>query len=235
MVYSKEIVIKKKILKEDDILRIAKLIHEQFQPGDYKEEYDILFDDQSRITAINSIDVFKSDEFKRRRSERIWFEYRSKGFENRIEIYLYNSLLSFGDSKVEISSTDKDWYNSVCNEILTIINEVEKQKFSITLGMKYFASAVLGMIEGLLLSYSLNKILGGMFTDSQFALVISAFGMIFMWINVYFFELLEKAYPNIEFAFGPVYLNKSQKIRNSLGIFFPLLIDLVFFGLGFLG
>lgn len=233
--YSKKIVIKRKILKEDDILRIAKLVHEQFQEGDYEEEYNILFDDQSSISSKNSIDVFRTDEFRRRRSERIWLMYRSKGLNNQIEIKLYNSFLTLADSTVEISSRDKEWYHSICNEISTIIDEVEKQKINITLGVKYFSATAIGIIEGLLLSFSLNKVFLGMLTDSQFALVGSMSSVIFLWINLYFLGLIEKAYPNIEFAFGPLYLNKSQKIRNSLGIFVPFLIDLVFFSLGFLG
>ena len=48
--YRKEFIIKKKILREDDILRLANLIHNQFQQGDYNEEYNIIFDDQSSIT-----------------------------------------------------------------------------------------------------------------------------------------------------------------------------------------
>lgn len=233
--YSKKILIKRKILKEDDILRIAKLVHEQYQPDDYQEEYNILFDDQSSITGKNSIDVFKSDEFKRRRSKHIWFTYRSKGIENKIDIQLYNSLLSVADSTVEISSTDKDWYNSICNKIATIIDEIEMQKFNITFGVKYCGSIFLGIIEGLLLFVTLNRIHPDMFTNSESAIVAGLSSAIFIWINSYFWKLIEKAYPNIEFSFGPVYLNKSQKIRNSLGIFIPFLIDLIFFGLGLMG
>lgn len=67
--YRKGFIIKKRILREDDILRMANLIHKQFQQGDYKEEYELLFDDQSSITGKNNMDVFKSYEFKRRRCE----------------------------------------------------------------------------------------------------------------------------------------------------------------------
>ena len=49
--YRKGFIIKKRILREDDILRMANLIHKQFQQGDYKEEYELLFDDQSSITG----------------------------------------------------------------------------------------------------------------------------------------------------------------------------------------
>lgn len=210
------------------------MVHEQFQEGDYKEEYDILFDDHSSIVGRNSIDVFNSDEFKRRRCERLYFTYRSKELDNQIEIKLYNSLLTLMDSTVEISSKDREWYHSICNEILTIVNEVEKQKLNITLGVKYFGPMIIGVIEGLVFSSSLDKIFLNAFTNSQSSAVAVLSSIIFMWLNSYFFGLIEKAYPNIEFSFGPIYLNKSQKIRNSLGIVIPFLFDLIFFVLGFI-
>ncbi len=233
--YSKRIVIKQKIFKEDDILRIAKLIHEQFREGDYEEKYEILFDDQSSIIGKNSIDVFKSDEFQRRQCEQLRFTYISKELDNEIEVKLYNSLLTSIESSVEIRSTDRDWYNSICNQILTIINEVEKQKLNMTWKVKYIASIIIGVTEGILLSCSLDRIFPGALSSSQLAVISSFFCAIFWLINSYFLELINKAYPNVEFSFGPIYLNKSQKIRKSIGVLVPFLIDLVFFGLGFLG
>ena len=233
--YSKKITIKGKILKEDDILRIANLIHEQVQPDDYEEEYNILFDDQSCITGKRSIDVFKSDEFRRRRSERIWFTYRSKGFEKKVEICLYNSLLSPVESTVEITSTDKEWYNSTCNEILTIISEVENQKIKIPYGAKYVGTTIISLVETAIFSYSLERLFPNAFTKSQSNAIVFLCYAILLGVDLWLVELIEKAYPNVEFSFGPVYLNKSQKIRNSLGIFVPFVIDLILFGLGFIG
>jgi hypothetical protein len=57
--------------------------------------------------------------------------------------------------------------------------------------------------------------------------------MILMSVNLFLFGLIEKAYPNVEFAFGPSYLSKSLKIRHILGIFISLVIDLIFFALGY--
>jgi hypothetical protein len=54
-----------------------------------------------------------------------------------------------------------------------------------------------------------------------------------MSVNLFLFGLIEKAYPNVEFAFGPSYLSKSLKIRHILGIFISLVIDLIFFALGY--
>ena len=102
--YRKGFIIKKRILREDDILRMANLIHKQFQQGDYKEEYELLFDDQSSITGKNNMDVFKSYEFKRRRCERLYFTYKSERLEKIIEIKLYNSVITPIDSSIEIRS-----------------------------------------------------------------------------------------------------------------------------------
>ena len=115
--YRKGFIIKKRILREDDILRMANLIHKQFQKGDYKEEYELLFDDQSSITGKNNMDVFKSYEFKRRRCERLYFTYKSERLEKIIEIKLYNSVITPIDSSIEIRSDDKDWFNSVFGKI----------------------------------------------------------------------------------------------------------------------
>lgn len=87
--YRKEFTVKKKILREEDILRMAKLIHKQFQQGDFEEEYVIFFDDKSCIVGKNNMDVFKTYEFKRRRCKRLCFTYKSECLEKSIEINLY--------------------------------------------------------------------------------------------------------------------------------------------------
>ena len=53
--YKKTLTIKGKIIKEDDVLRIAHLLHSQFRTGDYTEEYEILFEDQSSLTGNDSV------------------------------------------------------------------------------------------------------------------------------------------------------------------------------------
>ena len=62
--YRKEFTVKKKILREEDILRMARLIHKQFQQGDFEEKYMIFFADKSCIVGKNNMDVFKSYEFR---------------------------------------------------------------------------------------------------------------------------------------------------------------------------
>lgn len=234
--YRKGFIIKKRILREDDILRMANLIHKQFQQGDYKEEYELLFDDQSSITGKNNMDVFKSYEFKRRRCERLYFTYKSERLEKIIEIKLYNSVITPIDSSIEIRSDDKDWFNSICNEISTIISEMEKQKFAITFPVKLYGSLILSSIEGLLISSALDRVFPNVFTRSQSSSLTVAACMVFFLINFYLlFELMRKAFPSVEFSFGPTYLNKSRKIRNSLGVLVPFLIDVIFFAIGYWG
>lgn len=63
--YKKTLTIKGKIIKEDDVLRIAHLLHSQFRTGDYTEEYEILFEDQSSLTGNDSVAILSSDEFRK--------------------------------------------------------------------------------------------------------------------------------------------------------------------------
>lgn len=235
MKYSREITIKNKVIKEDDILRIAKLVHDQFQQGDYIEEYEVLFDDESCISGADNREVFDSAEFKRRRSKRVWFTYKSKGLKNTVEIKLYNSFLTSANSSVEITSEDRRWYNNLCNEVLSILNEIEKQRFSITYGVKYIGSIIISIIEGLLFACSLNRIFANMFTTSQIIAIGSLSCGLLVIVNSCLFDQIDKAYPNIEFSFGPDYLNKSQKLRKIFGIAIPFLVDVGFFVLGLVG
>lgn len=234
--YRKEFTIKKKILREEDILRMAKLIHKQFQQGDFEEEYVIYFDDKSCIVGKNDMDVFKTYEFKRRRCKHLCFTYKSECLEKSIEINLYNSVMTPVNSSIEIRSDDIDWFNSICNEISTVISEIEERKFVITDSTKFFGSLIVSAIETFLTSCAICKIFPNMNTTPKFVFIAMMASIIFLSINYYLlFELMRKAFPSVEFSFGPTYLNKSQKIRNSLGVLVPFLIDVIFFAIGYWG
>lgn len=231
--YKKTLTIKGKIIKEDDVLRIAHLLHSQFRTGDYTEEYEILFEDQSSITGDDSVAILASDEFKKRQSQRLWFTYKSKGFEHRITVRIYNSLLLPTESTIEISSIDRDWYNSICNQMSTIINEMEHQKITFPPFANYIVSATASLVEALIFSWSLNRLFPTSFNNLQESAIIALSCMILMSVNLFLFGLIEKAYPNVEFSFGPAHLSKNLKIKHRFGIFIPLAIDLIFFALGY--
>lgn len=235
--YSRKYLVNGKILKQNDILRIAKLIHNEFQEGDYQEEYTFLFDDQSSIVGKNSLDVFECDEIRYKRCQQVSFTYKSKNLDNRIEIELYNSLLTISNSFAQIISTDENWYHSTCDKISTILNEIEKRKFSITNRIKNSCSTILALTESFLLAVSLVRFFPSVVNNDQ-GLMIAMFvciALIFSLLNNYGFELIGKAYPNVEFAFGPDYLNQSKRIRSLFGILIPFMIDFLFFILSFIG
>lgn len=231
--YKKTLTIKGKIIKEDDVLRIAHLLHSQFRTGDYTEEYEILFEDQSSLTGNDSVAILSSDEFRKRQSQRLWFTYNSKEFERRITVRIYNSFRLPTESTIEISSIDRDWYNSICNQMATIINEMEHQKITFPPFANYIVSAIASLVESLIFSWSLSRLFPNSFSNSQESAIVGLSCMILMSVNLFLFGLIEKAYPNVEFAFGPSYLSKSLKIRHIFGIFIPLVIDPIFFALGY--
>lgn len=224
--YSKSFTINGKVLRYDDIVRIAMLLHDQAQPDDYEEEYEIIFNDQSRIKGERTIDVFRSDEFKRRRSVYIQLTYASRGYEKSVRVTLYDSSVYQSRSTVEISSTDKAWYNRICNEMTTIISEMEGQKLQFVHDLKYLIVILFVLIEWILLSYLLKRFFPGftgVLVDFVGFLGIAILGL----MNLWFVESVADAYPKFEFAFGPTYLNRSRGIRKSLGIFVPILIEVI--------
>ncbi len=225
--HKKKYKVERKVIKSDDIIRIAQFVHGQAKDDDYEESYEIAFDDDSEISNRGGTDIFASDEFTHRRAKKITIRYASKGYGKRIYINLYNSVLSSLDCEIEITSKDKEWYNSTCNQIKTIIDEIEPQKFCLSQSAKAIISGALGIIEALMLAYTLNNP-----GDASRAFFISVYTLFFASINAWFLDGLSIAYPNIEFSFGPSYLNKSRKIRRALGILIPFLIDLVLFFLG---
>ena len=225
--YKKTLTIKGKIIKEDDVLRIAHLLHSQFRTGDYTEEYEILFEDQSSLTGNDSVAILSSDEFRKRQSQRLWFTYKSKEFERRITVRIYNSFRLPTESTIEISSIYRDWNNSICNQMATI------KKSPFPPFANYIVSAIASLVESLIFSWSLSRLFPNSFSNSQESAIVGLSCMILMSVNLFLFGLIEKAYPNVEFAFGPSYLSKSLKIRHILGIFISLVIDLIFFALGY--
>lgn len=231
--YKKTLTIKGKIIKEDDVLRIAHLLHSQFRIGDYTEEYEILFEDQSSLTGNDSVAILSSDEFRKRKSQRLRFTYKSKEFKREITVCIYNSFLLPIESTIEISSIDRDWYNSICNQMATIINEMEHQKITFPPFANYIVSAIASLVESIIFSWSLSRLFPNSFSNSQESAIVGLSCMILMSVNLFLFGLIEKAYPNVEFAFGSSYLSKSLKIRHIFGIFIPLVIDLIFFALGY--
>lgn len=204
--YKKTLTIKGKIIKEDDVLRIAHLLHSQFRTGDNTEEYEILFEDQSSLTGNDSVAILSSDEFRKRQSQRLWFTYKSKVFERRITVRIYNSFLLPTESTIEISSIDRDWYNSICNQMATIINEMEHQKITFPPFANYIVSAIASLVESLIFSWSLSRLFPNSFSNSQKSAIVGLSCMILMSVNLFLFGLIEKAYPN---ALRPSQLQKT--------------------------
>lgn len=229
--YRKKIKIEYKVVKENDILQIARLFQDQFEENDYEREISLYFSDDSQISG-QDIDVFTADEFKRRLCKIVRFSYASKGFEKRLEIWLYNTAIFDVVGKVEIISSDKGWYDSIINRITTLFGEVEKQKP--VEKYIYFAVGSLSVLEAILFSLSLTKVFSNIFTAGTMPYLSCGSTMLFFLINWRLADQLSKAYPKVEFAFGPEHLNSSKKIRKIVGIIIPFVVDVVFFVLGLL-
>ena len=226
--YRKEFIIKHKVFKEEDILLLARTINEQYKEGDYTKRFTLQFDDKSEVRG-DDLDVFATEAFKRRQCETIRFEYAAKGYDKQITIKLYNKAISILDSQLEVESTDQVWYESMLKRLETILDDAEKQhwvgQFTVPL------SIVLSIIEAALLSVAINKLLPELSQNSLSSLIAMSIVLI-CFLNLFLSLRLRKAYPSIEFAFGPMHRNTSFRLKQVIGILIPLVVDVVFFVLG---
>ena len=99
--YSKKIIIKNKIFKEEDVLLLAKTIQEQFLDIPWRCDVTVRFDDDSRIRGCDT-DVFSADAFKRRQSKSIDLEYASAGYKNYCKLELNNAAIWLSESEIEV-------------------------------------------------------------------------------------------------------------------------------------
>lgn len=230
MRYEEEILIDKKIFKKEDIVSIAKLISEQAQNDCYLIEYIAHFPDNKKIYSDN-LDIFDSDRFNRKVCKQIDIIYISKKFNSKIYVRLYNSLFSNSKGSIEISSEDKVWSNAIVKEFKEILSEVEDRKFIINTTIEIL-TLVFALIQGLIFCYYIHKFLPDIFTDDnkqKFNFIVQ---LAVIFLNMYFLKHMKKAYPNIEFSFGPEHLNKSKKIRNFLLFASQIVFDIVLVYLG---
>ena len=227
--YAKTFKIEYNILKEGDIIQIAKLFEDLFEENDYQREISLYFNDDSQISS-QGIDIFKTDEFRRRLCECITFKYASKGYDRKVEVTLCNSaIMTHSTSKIEIFSKDKEWYDRTINRFITILNEVEHQKPI----EKYsnIITTVLSTVESSLLFFTLIKLSPGSY-DNTMPFLMACIMISVLCFNYSLMAQLCKAFPRVEFAFGPAHLNPSKRIRKVLNIIVPLAVDVAFFILG---
>ena len=92
-------------------------------------------------------------------------------------------------------------------------------------------SIVLSMIEAALLVVAINKLLPELSQNALSSLIALSIGLL-CYLNLFLTSRLKKAYPSVEFAFGPMHRNTSFKLKRVIEISIPLVVDVVFFVLG---
>lgn len=230
LTYSKKIKINNKVIKESDIILFAQLFREQFSENDYISEITLFFEDESRIRG-NDIDIFSSDEFKRRRCKSVEFELASSGYKRYIQISLNNPVNWLHDSWVEVRSTDKTWYESMLKRMENVIDEMEDQVSFMR--HPYVLAGGISIAEAIILVLSLLKVLSLRTTVYGYIVFIFLSGALLLSLNSFLVEKLKTVYPQVEFAFGPTHNNKVLKKRKIIALLIPLIFDIVLGILGF--
>lgn len=227
--FSKVIPIQYKKLSEDDILQIAKLFCEQFADGDYEREIRLTFEDDSKVMG-EDIEIFSIDQFKRRRCKSVCFGYRSKHFERKLDISIYNAEMGYLDSKIEVVSTDQMWYESIINRYMTLFDEVENQKKLEKPG--YTVVSILTVVEAALFNMTIQKMYPAI-SNANDVLISVGSTIVLMILNTSFLLDILKLYPKTEFNFGPEHKNKINKTKKYISIIVPFVLDFLFFIIGF--
>ena len=229
MKFSKSFNIEYKIIKKQDIEELLKLLEKQKK--EFRKKIKIVFDDDSEKENDN-IDIIEREELNRRICKKIYFTYNTNNFDDEVEVCLINSSILRYSSYVKISSNDEVWYNSIVNNINTILEEIEPQ--NIISKYNILITFILVFIEILLaiiiLFNPIQKPINykGVITSS-----LSIF-LFFITINISTPSHIEKIFPKVEFAFGSDYKNKPKILRKLYVIGIPFLINIILFILGLL-
>ena len=235
--YSKEITIDSKVIRKIDVLQFAQLIKDLFQEGDYLKKFSIFFDDKSSISG-QDMDVFECFEFERRKSILIILEYESVRLEKRLKICLRASM-QYTSSEIEIISNDNDWYHQTLSKVKSIIEEIEPQNKIAIVNKPMFEIAItvgFGVILGLLAFIGILNILhfynlsipDDLRVFTSVALTLCFYGLINQII-----KSIQKAYPSVQFDFGPDFKNKSNKLKKMWGwLISVVIIPIILFMIG---
>lgn len=229
LTYSKKIRIKNKIIRESDIILFAQLFSEQFSEDNYKNEISLHFEDESKVSG-NNIDIFSSDEFKRRRCKSVKFEMASCGYERVFKIELNNPDAWLDKSYVEVMSKDKVWYESMVNRVETVIGETEDQVSIVR--HPYVLAVGMSLVEAVIFVFSLLRVLSLRTTVYGYIVFIFFSGALLFVLNSFLVEKLKTVYPQVEFAFGPTHNNKVLKRRKIIALVIPFVFDILLFILG---
>ena len=230
-VYSKKFEIKNKVFNDEDILCFARIFTGLFKDGDCHRCITLEFDDESKLEG-DSIEVFSTDEFRRRRCVGIFFEYISKGYEHEFLMRFLNAALTSANSYGSLRSIDKEWYESTLKRFETAIEEVKNQNKLIQNplldeGWISFAELLLLCFMALRVPY-INSFL---FSIPWIAPVLM-FSLIHLVILRWNYNLVQKlriAYPNIEFAFGADHKNESLRAKHIIAIAAPFGFEIIVF------
>lgn len=220
MKYSKRIPIRRKRIKEEDILQLAHIVESEFAEDDYKHHFVVDFWDDSSISDESS-EIFKSVPFERKRANRVYIEYYNTSRNRHLEIELYDSTYLDG-SEICITSNEQIWYESMITKFTDLLQSVENQSgFSVL-----FQSSAMPAIcsaFGLFLTYLCAIRIANIIHENNIILAHSILFFISVLLLGINFALcfisgkcLDKAFPKVEFCFGPEHMNSGLKIRKAV-------------------
>ena len=231
--YSKKLTLNYKIINIKDINVLSRELERICDDEDIKKSYEIRFTDDSKIASADNM-IFSSNKFERNRARQILINFYSKKSGKSVSCNFINTAIAEFplESTIEIEGYDETWFDSTCKKMQDLINEIENQsKISKYVKSPYIVTNF-SFLEYLIFSFALKTISPVWLGNMPVSIFSIPMFIIFMAVNNKFIKQIRVAYPTIEFAFGPEYMNESRKKKEIFKLIYPIVFDAFVWVLG---
>ncbi len=222
MEYSKTIKIANKCFTKDDVLKIAKTISDSVIETSKSPTYSIAFIDDSSIKG-NELDLFDSSDLDRKLTKSISITYYSSTSSNDSVRVSLTCPDDYHSSKIEISSSDKNWYNAMISKLTEDLSTTRKQSKLSSILMNVTIVSFLCIAFATLFSFLSSSPIINILISNNINVSADLSGLIFVICSVFYYILLSiflkklsNSFPSIEFCFGPEFNNPNLKIKRVL-------------------
>lgn len=230
----KTIPIDYKIVRKEDIRKFAQFIDGFYQLYQHKAEYTVTFDNKTTLSGTD-LSVFDTDTFRKGKCVHIKIEYNAHDTDDRLMVMLYNSVKDCPESKIQVFSYSKAWYDKVVEKMEAVVDEMQPQKSiagldgAIGLAVVPLLGAVLYAI---ILVIILRSMFPGLSVSSAIPFIMLAIAVISFAVFYRFVRVIIHIYPKIDFAFGPECDSRGSKIKEAFAlgagiIMMPLILLIV--------
>lgn len=215
--FEKTIPIDYKLVRKEDIRKLAQFIDGFYELCQHKANYTVTFDNKTTLSGTD-LSIFDTDTFIKGKCVHIKIDYNAVDTDDRLLVMLYNSVKDCPESEIRVFSYSKAWYDNVVEKLEAIVDEMPPQKSiagldgAVGLAVVPLLGAVLYAI---LLVIILRSMFPGLSGSGALSFIMLAIAVVSFAAFYQFIRVIIQIYPKIEFAFGPDYDSRGVKIKET--------------------